>query len=61
MVHRCLKCGVKVRHRIVEREPMAALPNVQGYDMTRCSITCMEPGCLNKIYYENRQATLTYL
>ena len=21
--------------------------------MTRCSITCMEPGCTNRIYYDN--------
>jgi hypothetical protein len=21
--------------------------------MTRCSITCMEPGCQNKIYYQS--------
>jgi len=39
---------------------MAALPNVQGYDMTRCSITCMEPGCLNKIYYETDKRSDDY-
>ena len=29
--------------------------------MTRCAITCMEPGCINKIHYDTETDLSVYL